>query len=117
MPDGEVAPARAVTTLTRVTEESRTHGTSATDIQTLSVTVTGDDRPGVTGTLLGALSGVDAEVLDIQQVVVHGHLTLTVLLRPGAHVDQLRDAATSAMSRRSDGTSAPETSNSTVVTG
>ena len=73
--------------------------TDGTDIQTLSVTVTGDDRPGVTGTLLGALSGVDAEVLDIQQVVVHGHLTLTVLLRPGAHVDQLRDAAAVAAHR------------------
>jgi phosphoserine phosphatase len=79
-----------------VTEANSTDGT---DIQTLSVTVTGDDRPGVTGTLLGALSGVDAEVLDIQQVVVHGHLTLTVLLRPGAHVDQLRDAAAIAAHR------------------
>ncbi|KRB45525.1 MULTISPECIES: phosphoserine phosphatase SerB [unclassified Terrabacter] len=75
------------------------NSTDGTDIQTLSVTVTGDDRPGVTGTLLGALSGVDAEVLDIQQVVVHGHLTLTVLLRPGAHVDQLRDAAAIAAHR------------------
>ena len=73
--------------------------TDGTDIQTLSVTVTGRDRPGVTGTLLGALSGVDAEVLDIQQVVVHGHLTLTILLRPGPHVDQLRDAAAVAAHR------------------
>jgi phosphoserine phosphatase len=79
-----------------VTEVSSTDGT---DIQTLSVTVTGDDRPGVTGTLLGALSGVEAEVLDIQQVVVNGHLTLTVLLRPGTHVDQLRDAAAVAAHR------------------
>jgi phosphoserine phosphatase len=79
-----------------VTEVSSTDGT---DIQTLSVTVTGRDRPGVTGTLLGALSGVDAEVLDIQQVVVHGHLTLTILLRPGPHVDQLRDAAAVAAHR------------------
>jgi len=85
-----------LTTLTRVTEVNSTDGT---DIQTLSVTVTGADRPGVTGTLLGALSGVEAEVLDIQQVVVHGHLTLTVLLRPGAHVDQLRDAAAVAAHR------------------
>ena len=79
-----------------VTEANSTDGT---DIQTLSVTVTGDDRPGVTGTLLGALSGVDAQVLDIQQVVVNGHLTLTVLLRPGAHVDQLRDRAAVAAHR------------------
>ena len=75
------------------------NATDGTDVQTLSVTVTGDDRPGVTGTLLGALSGFDADVLDIQQVVVNGHLTLTVLLRPGAHVDQLRDAAAVAAHR------------------
>lgn len=99
MPDGVVAPSRALSTLTRVTDASRTDGTNGPDLHTLSVTVTGDDRPGVTGTLLGALSGVDAEVLDIQQVVVHGHLTLTVLLRPGAHVDQLRDAAAVAAHR------------------
>jgi len=67
--------------------------------QTLSITVTGADRPGVTGTLLGALSGVGAEVLDIQQVVVHGHLTLALLLRPGDHVDRLRDAAAVAAHR------------------
>jgi phosphoserine phosphatase len=69
------------------------------DLHTLSITVTGGDRPGVTGTLLGALSGVGAEVLDIQQVVVHGHLTLTLLLRPGRHVEQLRDAAAVAAHR------------------
>src|SRR4051812_17091279 len=96
MPEGGARAWAALTTLTRVTDANRTDGT---DIHTLSVTVTGDDRPGVTGTLLGALSGVDAEVLDIQQVAVHGHLTLTVLLRPGAHVDQLRDAAAVAAHR------------------
>jgi len=69
------------------------------DRRTLSITVTGDDRPGVTGTLLGALSGVGAEVLDIQQVVVHGHLTLTLLLRPGKHVEHLRDSAAVAAHR------------------
>lgn len=67
--------------------------------KTLSITVTGADRPGVTGTLLGALSGVGAEVLDIQQVVVHGHLTLALLLRTGEHVDELRDAAAVAAHR------------------
>jgi phosphoserine phosphatase len=69
------------------------------DTRTLSITVTGEDRPGVTGTLLGALSGLGAEVLDMQQVVVHDHLTLTLLLRPGSHVEQLRDAAAVAAHR------------------
>lgn len=61
--------------------------------RTLSITVTGQDRPGVTGTLLGAIARTGAEVLDIQQVVVHGHLTLAVLLAPGDHAEELRDAA------------------------
>ncbi|EWT01793.1 phosphoserine phosphatase [Intrasporangium oryzae NRRL B-24470] len=67
--------------------------------QTLSITVTGEDRPGVTGSLLGALAGVGAEVLDIQQVVVHGHLTLAVVLAPGPNVEELRDAAAVAAHR------------------
>ncbi len=69
------------------------------ELRNLSITVTGDDRPGVTGTLLSALSGVGAEVLDIQQVVVERHLTLTLLLRPGQHVERLRDAAAVAAHR------------------
>ena len=59
-----------VTTLTWVSDTG----------QTISISVTGADRPGVTGTLLGALAQVGAEVLDIQQVVVHGQLTLALLL-------------------------------------
>lgn len=69
------------------------------NVPTLSITVTGDDRPGVTGSLLGALAEVGSEVLDIQQVVVHGHLTLAVVLRPEDRVDQLRDAAAVAAHR------------------
>jgi phosphoserine phosphatase len=79
-----------------VTEANSTEGT---DIQTLSITVTGEDRPGVTGSLLGALAEVGAEVLDIQQVVVHRHLTLALLLAPGADVERLRDAAAVAAHR------------------
>ncbi|MDN5764697.1 MAG: phosphoserine phosphatase SerB [Humibacillus sp.] len=71
-----------------------TDSTDSTDApDTLGITVTGIDRPGVTGALLSTLAGVGAEVLDIQQVVVHGHLTLAVVLRPGRQVDALRDAA------------------------
>ncbi|MDN5796300.1 MAG: phosphoserine phosphatase SerB [Intrasporangium sp.] len=70
---------------------------------TLSITVTGTDRPGVTGTLLGAIADecdeVGGEVLDIQQVVVHGHLTLALLLAPGDRVERLRDAAAVAAHR------------------
>jgi phosphoserine phosphatase len=60
---------------------------------TLSVTVTGRDRPGVTGALIEAIGRVGAEVIDIQQVAVQGHLTLALLLAPGDSSPALRQAA------------------------
>jgi phosphoserine phosphatase len=51
--------------------------------QTLLVTVSGDDRPGVSSALFDAIADVGAEVLDVEQVVVRGHLTLAMLLVPG----------------------------------
>ncbi|WP_432495269.1 phosphoserine phosphatase SerB [Kineococcus gypseus] len=50
------------------------------DAPALLVTVTGTDRPGVTSALFTALAGTDAEVLDVEQVVVGGVLTLAVLV-------------------------------------
>ncbi|WP_104528674.1 phosphoserine phosphatase SerB [Blastococcus saxobsidens] len=49
------------------------------------LTVTGADRPGVTAQLFGALSAITddspvVEVLDVEQVVVHGHLVLGVVV-------------------------------------
>ncbi|MFD2093605.1 phosphoserine phosphatase SerB [Blastococcus deserti] len=49
------------------------------------LTVSGDDRPGVTARLFSALAdtaeGAPAvEVLDVEQVVVHGHLVLGVVV-------------------------------------
>ncbi|HZX98784.1 MAG TPA: phosphoserine phosphatase SerB [Dermatophilaceae bacterium] len=59
--------------------------------QTLLVTVSGDDRPGVTSTLFDAIADVGAEVLDLEQVVVRGHLTLALLLSAGPGDSRLRD--------------------------
>ncbi len=50
---------------------------------TLLVTLTGEDRPGVTAQLFAAVNGHDIVVLDVEQVVVRGHLTLAVLLTAG----------------------------------
>ena len=58
---------------------------------TLLVTVSGDDRPGVTSTLFEAIADVGAEVLDLEQVVVRGHLTLALLLSAGPHDSRLRE--------------------------
>ena len=53
----------------------------------LLVTVSGRDRPGITSRLFDSLGGVDATVLDVEQVVIRGRLVLGVLLRApaGAH--------------------------------
>ncbi|MBP7972829.1 MAG: phosphoserine phosphatase SerB [Candidatus Nanopelagicales bacterium] len=48
--------------------------------QTLLVTVTGPDRPGVTTRLLAALSTAAFPVVDIEQIVVRGQLVLSLLL-------------------------------------
>ncbi|QRN95780.1 phosphoserine phosphatase SerB [Archangium violaceum] len=45
------------------------------------VTVTGRDEPGILARLTGILSEVGAVLLDIEQVVVHGQLTLSLLVR------------------------------------
>jgi phosphoserine phosphatase len=61
------------------------------------LTVSGADRPGVTARLFSALADTadgapPVEVVDVEQVVVHGHLVLGVVvaaLEPGADEDGL----------------------------
>ena len=66
-------------------------------LQTLLVTVSGEDRPGVTSALFDAIADVGAEVRDLEQVVVRGHLTLALLLAPGGAMgaERLRDVVSS----------------------
>jgi phosphoserine phosphatase len=53
------------------------------DVRTVLLTLTGSDRPGVTTAVFDALSRPGVEVLDVEQVVVRGHLTLAVLATAG----------------------------------
>jgi len=55
--------------------------------RTLSATIIGSDRPGITQQLFGALAGAGAEVLDFEQVVVRGQLTMAFLLGLSDEVD------------------------------
>lgn len=48
---------------------------------TLLITTTGHDRPGITAGLLGILAETGAEVLDMEQVVIRGRLTLGLIVR------------------------------------
>lgn len=63
---------------------SSTAGPSATPPyatpDTLLVTLTGRDRPGVTSSVFTALSSVGVEVLDIEQIILRGRLILGVLV-------------------------------------
>ncbi|ADG97831.1 phosphoserine phosphatase SerB [Segniliparus rotundus DSM 44985] len=55
--------------------------TSGAPDATALITVTGPDRPGVSSALFDSLARVGASLLDIQQVVIRGKLTLAVLVR------------------------------------
>ncbi len=46
----------------------------------LAITLTGADRPGVTSQLFAALAAFDLTIIDLEQVVLNGRLTLGVLL-------------------------------------
>ncbi|WP_243057719.1 phosphoserine phosphatase SerB [Nocardioides sp. SR21] len=48
--------------------------------ETLLITLTGTDRPGVTSAVFTALSSAGVEVLDIEQIVLRGRLILGVLV-------------------------------------
>ena len=90
--------------------------------ETLRVTISGDDRPGLTSALFDALAAVGAEVLDLEQVVVRGQLTLAILLT-GGDLDRLesvvRDVAHAldlkVKARRGTGDNAPRRSGRAAV--
>ncbi|MBF6354867.1 phosphoserine phosphatase SerB [Nocardia higoensis] len=65
---------------------------------TVLVTVTGPDRPGVTSVLLTAMSRNEVHLLDIEQVVIRGRLTLGVLVTCPHDPETLQDEVEEAMS-------------------
>jgi len=65
------------------------------DQERVLVTVTGPDTPGITAALTGVLASKGARLLDIEQVVVQGQLTLCLLVgldsAPGSGEPVLKD--------------------------
>jgi phosphoserine phosphatase len=59
---------------------------------TLLITLTGKDRPGVTSTVFDTLAGFGGEVLDIEQIVLRRRLVLGVLVTAPRDWKALRDA-------------------------
>ncbi len=55
-------------------------GTQNETSNTLLITLTGRDRPGVTSTVFSTLATFGVEVLDIEQIVLRGRLVLGVLV-------------------------------------
>ncbi|AEF42074.1 phosphoserine phosphatase SerB [Hoyosella subflava] len=64
---------------------------------TVLITVTGRDKPGVTSVLFGALSRHETNLLDVEQVVIRGRLTLGVLLTTPHDAEALQDEVEQAM--------------------
>lgn len=50
------------------------------DSPTLLITVTGPDRPGVTAAMFRILSTFPVDIVDIEQIVLRGHLMLGILV-------------------------------------
>ncbi|WP_370588621.1 phosphoserine phosphatase SerB [Pseudonocardia sp. C8] len=64
---------------------------------TVLVTVTGPDRPGVSSVLFAALTAAGVELLDLEQVVVNGRLTLGALVVPEGDAEELQESVGEAM--------------------
>jgi phosphoserine phosphatase len=59
--------------------------------ETLLITLTGADRPGVTSTILSTLAVAGVEVVDIEQIVLRGRLVLGLLVTAPRDWRRLRD--------------------------
>ncbi|WP_424324775.1 phosphoserine phosphatase SerB [Gordonia sp. (in: high G+C Gram-positive bacteria)] len=68
--------------------------------RTVLITVSGPDKPGVTSSLMGTLSSVGVDLLDVEQVVIHNHLTLGVLVATAGDLDDLQEAVSIQMDQR-----------------
>ena len=63
--------------------------------ETLLITLTGRDRPGVTSSVFSALAGAGVEVLDIEQIVLRGRLILGVLVTAPRNLRRVTEAVQS----------------------
>jgi phosphoserine phosphatase len=64
---------------------------------TLLVTVTGRDKPGVVSVIFSALTKHRVDILDVEQVVIRGRIILGVLVATAADPEDLQETAEQAM--------------------
>lgn len=81
----DASPATKVSPANPLTEAS------ATVPQTLLITLTGDDHPGVTAGLCEALTPFPLVIVDMEQIVVRGRLVLSVLVAIDPEHDERQD--------------------------
>jgi len=62
--------------------------------ETLLVTLTGRDRPGVTSSMFATLAHAGVVVLDVEQIILRGRLILGLLVTLPADPDRLRRSVT-----------------------
>ena len=67
--------------------------------ETLLITLTGKDRPGVTSAIFDTLSRAGVEVVDIEQIVLRRRLILGVLVTIPRDWKKLRDAVEATAAR------------------
>ncbi|TIC87782.1 phosphoserine phosphatase SerB [Nocardioides sp. GY 10113] len=60
--------------------------------ETLLITVTGTDRPGITSSVFGTLAAAGVTVVDLEQMVIRGRLVLGVLVSAPRDAARLRAA-------------------------
>ncbi|WP_228717688.1 phosphoserine phosphatase SerB [Allosaccharopolyspora coralli] len=61
------------------------------------MTVTGEDKPGVTSVLFAALTAHGVDILDVEQVVIRGRLVLGVLVATEGDPEHLQESVEQAM--------------------
>lgn len=64
---------------------------------TVLITVTGQDKPGVTSVLFAALTSHGVDILDVEQVVIRGRLTLGVLVSTENDPEKLQESIEQGM--------------------
>ena len=84
-----------------------TEDIQADTANTLLITLTGKDRPGVTSTVFDTLASFGGEVLDIEQIVLRRRLVLGVLVSAPRDWKALRDAIMAGNARALYGLPAP----------
>lgn len=87
------------------------------DERTLLVKVFGKDRPGITAGLFATLAGFGVDVIDIEQVVTRGRITLCALVTPPPYPPPRVGCGPPSTAGPTSRSSRPRSSPASVTTG